>query len=202
MNNTKLFIEAILGALKLESNIYIMGAVEKLVERLETSDYQTFIAYLGERNAEYEKPIESIAKGVDEFYMMKTRELRSEVHDKTNILFAKINSMAGMYNQHKAEGKEFFISKVINKATEEKMIDDFELSTLKRVGTLEYIFTPRRAKGMYMNQLTLDWLWDEVHEAMVDLAGIKKSVVETLESGKYEIENKKLLAGLEIKRLK
>ena len=65
------FIKAIMSALRLENNIFIQGAIELLINRLAVEDYQAFIAYLGERKASYEKPIESIAKGVEEFCRIK-----------------------------------------------------------------------------------------------------------------------------------
>ncbi len=74
------FVKAIMSVLRLESNIYTIGAIEKIVDRLQSSDYPLFIAYLGERKSDYEKPIESIAKGVDEYYEIKLKpyKLKSE----------------------------------------------------------------------------------------------------------------------------
>lgn len=74
------FVKAIMSVLRLESNIYTIGAIEKIVDRLQSSDYPLFIAYLGERKSDYEKPIESIAKGVDEYYELKLKpyKLKSE----------------------------------------------------------------------------------------------------------------------------
>ncbi len=78
MNPRAEFVKAIMSVLRLESNIYTTGAIETIIDRLEIKDYQLFIAYLGERKADYEKPIESIAKGVEEFYQRKLNPHRDE----------------------------------------------------------------------------------------------------------------------------
>lgn len=71
MNPKQEFVKAIMQVLRLEANLYTMGAIESIIERLEVKDYTMFIAFLGERASDYEKPIQSIAKGVEEFYTMK-----------------------------------------------------------------------------------------------------------------------------------
>jgi len=83
MNAKQEFIKAIMQVLRLETNIYTMGAIEEIIERLEISDYTLFIAYLGERKADYEKPIESIAKGVDEFYNLKIEPIELTIEQKS-----------------------------------------------------------------------------------------------------------------------
>lgn len=82
VNPTQEFVKSIMSVLRLEQNIYTTGAIEKLIERLKVSDYQLFIAYLGERNSDYEKPIENIAKGVEEFYTKKLEPHRDEAKKK------------------------------------------------------------------------------------------------------------------------
>lgn len=81
MNPKQEFIKSIMSVLRLEQNIYTMGAIETIIERLKVSDYALFVAYLGERKSDYEKPIESIAKGVDEFYSMKLEPYRSKIKE-------------------------------------------------------------------------------------------------------------------------
>ena len=71
MNPKQEFVKAIMQVLRLEANLYTMGAIESIIERLEVKDYTMFIAFLGERASDYEKPIQSIAKGVEEFYTIK-----------------------------------------------------------------------------------------------------------------------------------
>lgn len=66
------FIQAVLMATRLDDkNEYIIGAVEILISRLEAKEYSRFLAYIGERNSDYEKPMENIAKGVQEFIDLK-----------------------------------------------------------------------------------------------------------------------------------
>jgi len=88
MNPKSEFIKAIMSVLRLESNIYTTGAIETIIERIDLSDYQLFIAYLGERKSDFEKPIENIAKGVDEFYAIKLKPFK----DKANKAYNEIGS--------------------------------------------------------------------------------------------------------------
>lgn len=75
MNIKTTFISAIMQLLRLESNIFITGAIEEVVDLLEIEDYKLFIAYLGERESKYEKPIQSITKAVKEFIEIKDNKL-------------------------------------------------------------------------------------------------------------------------------
>lgn len=86
MNPKQEFIKAIMQVLRLEANIYTMGAIEEIIDRLEVQDYTLFIAYLGERGSDYEKPIESIAKGVNEFYELKTAPMIRAAREKASRL--------------------------------------------------------------------------------------------------------------------
>ena len=200
MTKKDLFIKAITTSLRLDDNIFIIGAIEKLIDRLETSDYQTFIAYLGERKADYEKPIESIAKGVDEFYMLKTKKIRVELLEKAKVLEAKLNITGGLYESHKQASKEFFISKVENKDTGEKFIDDFEIATLKRIGTIDKIFSLRKDEyTQYEWEKRTPWIRDAILEAMIIESGIKPSVTETIEHTNAVDVN--LLSNIKIKRI-
>ena len=100
MNAKQEFIKAIMQVLRLEANIYTMGAIEEIIERLEISDYTLFIAYLGERKADYEKPIESIAKGVDEFYEIKMEPLRDASNKKADEIAECIYSYMSNKDNH------------------------------------------------------------------------------------------------------
>ena len=71
INIKKEFINAIIGLFRLEKNIFIIGAVEKIVEDVEEQDFIMLLAFLGDRKSEYERPIESITSGVKEFYDKK-----------------------------------------------------------------------------------------------------------------------------------
>ena len=86
MNPKQEFIKAIMQVLRLEANIYTMGAIEEIIDRLEVQDYTLFIAYLGERESDYEKPIESIAKGVNEFYELKTSPIIRAAREKSQMI--------------------------------------------------------------------------------------------------------------------
>ena len=71
MNPKKEFVNAIMSVLRLDQNIYTVASIEEIITRLDIKDYTKFIAYLGERSSDYEKPMQSIAKGVNEFYKLK-----------------------------------------------------------------------------------------------------------------------------------
>ena len=88
MNPKQEFIKAIMQVLRLEANIYTMGAIEEIIDRLEVQDYTLFIAYLGERESDYEKPIESIAKGVNEFYELKISPIVRASKEKANMIIS------------------------------------------------------------------------------------------------------------------
>lgn len=93
MNPRSEFVKAIIQVLRLEANIYTMGAVEEIIERIKQDDYAMFIAYLGEREGNYEKPIQTIAKGVDEFYEMKVAPIKAINVDKAKKLFSQLSGI-------------------------------------------------------------------------------------------------------------
>jgi len=72
MNPKKEFVKAIMSVLRLEQNIYTVASIEEIIDRIDVEDYTMFIAYLGEREYDYEKPIQTIAKAVDEYHEKKT----------------------------------------------------------------------------------------------------------------------------------
>ena len=109
MNAKQEFIKAIMQVLRLEANIYTMGAIEEIIDRLEVSDYTLFIAYLGERESNYEKPIESIAKGVNEFYELRTYPIVRAAREKAKI----ITSLFYSYFHNKPENQEK-LEKIMN----------------------------------------------------------------------------------------
>ncbi len=73
-----------------------MGAIESIIERLEVKDYAMFIAFLGERASDYEKPIQSIAKGVEEFYAMKIEPMErfydTKARNVSTMVYAYVSS--------------------------------------------------------------------------------------------------------------
>ena len=76
MNPRKEFVNAIMSVLRLEQNIYVTASIEEIIDRIDITDYTMFIAYLGERNSDYEKPIQTIAKATEDFYEKKNKPRR------------------------------------------------------------------------------------------------------------------------------
>ena len=103
MNPKQEFIKAIMQVLRLEANIYTMGAIEEIIDRLEVQDYTLFIAYLGERESDYEKPIESIAKGVNEFYDLKTSPMIRAYREKANRITICMRSYFYQNDEHQKD---------------------------------------------------------------------------------------------------
>ena len=106
MNPKTEFVKAIMSVLRLEANIYTNGAIETIIERLEVSDYQLFIAYLGERKADYEKPIENIAKGVEEFYDKKIEPFRNKALEMATDIKKALTSVSQMMENDEYEISE------------------------------------------------------------------------------------------------
>jgi len=95
MNPQKEFVNAIMSVLRLEQNVYVTASIEEIIDRIDVKDYTIFIAYLGERNSDFERPIQTIAKAVDEFYEKKnkpTRMMLIQKMDAINTLFTNTDS--------------------------------------------------------------------------------------------------------------
>lgn len=107
MNPKQEFIKSIMSVLRLEQNIYTMGAIETIIERLKVSDYALFIAYLGERKSDYEKPIESIAKGVDEFYSMKLEPHKDEARKNQDHILLMLIDFKKYISDHLSKNIDF-----------------------------------------------------------------------------------------------
>jgi len=107
MNPKKEFIKAIMSVLKLENNIYTIAAIEEIIDRIDIDDYILFIAYLGERKSDYERPIESISKAANEFYHQKTfpavELLSKQIEEQVSIIDG-IYSIE--YNRIRSEDKK------------------------------------------------------------------------------------------------
>lgn len=96
MNPKKEFVKAIMALLRLENNVYIVAGIEEVIDKLDQDDYITFIAYLGERDSEYERPIESVTKAVDEYYNIKLEPYKEEaniIFDKLRGAYYKVDAM-------------------------------------------------------------------------------------------------------------
>ncbi len=97
MNPKKEFVNAIMSVLRLEKNIYTVGAIEEIIDRIDTSDYTIFIAYLGERDSDFERPIQTIAKATEDFYEKKNKPKRFailEIVEQIVTLFRNSNHRA------------------------------------------------------------------------------------------------------------
>lgn len=106
MNPKKEFIKAIMSVLRLEDNIYITASVEEITDRIDIPDYKMFIAYLGERKSDYEKPIQSIAMAVEEFHRKRITPIAHGLLESWNNDFEKKRECMIGYNYQKIRGKE------------------------------------------------------------------------------------------------
>lgn len=154
INPKQEFVKAIMSVLRLEPNIYTTGAIETLIERLRVNDYQMFIAYLGERKADYEKPIENIAKGVDEFYHKKLEPHEAEARKIENEI---LNGLAEFKNYMKSQSDK--------KIDNQHIIDLVEENYGKQdESTKEYQIQYRT------NRLS----WERVEKRIIDLSTPEK----------------------------
>lgn len=74
MNPKNEFVKSLINNLKLDSELYTLGAVEKVIDRLEQDDYINFLILLGSRKSDYEIPMAKLINGVDEFIAIKYRK--------------------------------------------------------------------------------------------------------------------------------
>jgi len=91
MNPRKEFVSAIMSVLRLEQNVYVTASIEEIIDRIEISDYTMFIAYLGERNSDFERPIQTIAKATEDFYEKKNKPKRLEISNYADDVCKVIN---------------------------------------------------------------------------------------------------------------
>ncbi|NCD00183.1 MAG: hypothetical protein EOL95_10850 [Bacteroidia bacterium] len=143
MNPKQEFIKAIMQVLRLEANIYTMGAIEEIIDRLEVQDYTLFIAYLGERESDYEKPIESIAKGVNEFYELKTSPMIRAAREKANRLVSCLRVY--FFEKHDRQEDVSKIVGVVFVVSDEKFI--FSKESLDIVMSCEEGFNKFKESG-------------------------------------------------------
>lgn len=115
MNLKSEFVKAIMSVLRLEPNIYTTGAIETIIDRLDVSDYQLFIAFLGERKSDFEKPIENIAKGVDEFYEIKIEPRKESAKTKANETVGFLQAAVRIVAERQSETQSEIIEKLIKK---------------------------------------------------------------------------------------
>ncbi len=68
------FVKAVIGVLRLGSELYTVATVEAIVGRLNADDYVDYMVYLSSRNSQvksYEIPMEKLSNSVDEFIQEK-----------------------------------------------------------------------------------------------------------------------------------
>jgi len=93
MNPRKEFVNAIMSVLKLDQNVYVTASIEEIIDRIDMRDYTIFIAYLGERSGDFERPIQTIAKAVDEFYEKKNKPTRLMLRLKQNAIVSLVKNL-------------------------------------------------------------------------------------------------------------
>ena len=146
MNPKSEFVKAIMSVLRLEPNIYTTGAIETIIERLETSDYQLFIAYLGERNSEFEKPIENIAKGVDEFYKIKLKPYEEEASKIATKLYIGLSEAQKLVS---AQSEQYTETEEAMKIVEGKMEEFTVISDIARTNKIYDFFAELKTEKQH-----------------------------------------------------
>lgn len=180
MNPKSEFIKAIMSVLRLEANIYTTASIETIIERLEIEDYQLFIAYLGERKSDYEKPIENIAKGVDEFYEKKIQPLKLSASDKSKEVVNFLQWSVSYIAEKQDETQQEIIQKLIKKPEQIKefkanrdgvsiQISDSDYIAISNVGFKKFL------NGLFEYNASI-WLRDEMLKPY-----IKKSISDRIE---------------------
>jgi len=160
MNPKQEFVKAIMQLLRLEANLYTMGAIESIIERLEVKDYTMFIAFLGERASDYEKPIQSIAKGVDEFYAIKIEPMERAYDTKAREVSTMVYAYIGIAGHKKMDDCGFMVGKEFDKQDGGVLIFTEEDARLvKSVGGLQKFV---------------------IHDHTIDLDALRKSIKEFL----------------------
>lgn len=200
MNPKAEFIKAITQVLRLDANIYTMGAIEEIIERVDMEDYAMFIAFLGERESDYEKPIQSIAKGVEEFYKMKIKPLQVAAMDKADSICEFVGGYLHLTSKDKLRSEvvsdtENDPTKILS--TRLKNTGDGNILSMSKetfdlvmsIGGLEEVFT---GKGR-----------SELIEKLMD-GKVKPSIIEKIKNGavrnaseNFKIEDKRVMALLQ-----
>lgn len=160
MNPKQEFVKAIMQVLRLEANLYTIGAIESIIERLEVKDYTMFIAFLGERASDYEKPIQSIAKGVEEFYTMKIEPMERAFDTKAREVSTMVYAYVGAIGHKGEDDCDFMVGKEFGKHGGGSLIfTEEDAKLVKSVGGLQKFI---------------------IHEYTVDLDVLRKSIKEFL----------------------
>jgi len=77
----KKFTEAINTMFNFDNNIFIVATVETILREVKAEDYKAVIMHLAKRNSEFETSLNSLAKGIDEFYKAKREKLLDYARD-------------------------------------------------------------------------------------------------------------------------
>lgn len=175
MNPKQEFVKAIMQVLRLEANLYTMGAIESIIERLEVKDYTMFIAFLGERASDYEKPIQSIAKGVEEFYAIKIEPIERAYDTKAREVSTMVYAYVGAQGHNGNNDCGFMVGKEFSKQDGGLLVftqDDDHL--IKSVGGLQkYI--------IHYNTVDLDTLRKDIKEFLLKNI-IKPSITQKIKT--------------------
>lgn len=100
MNVKQEFINSIMGVLRLDKNVFTAGAIEHIIERLDIKDYSMFIAYLGERTGEYERPLETLANAVNEYYEIKLEPYKAKAQEMSKKITKAFKNMSDFFREN------------------------------------------------------------------------------------------------------
>lgn len=179
MNPKKEFVKAIMSVLRLEDNIYTIAAIEEIIDRIDTKDYTMFIAYLGERNSDFEKPIQTIAKATEYFYEKINKPKRLailEIIQNIEDVFNYSEYMAIEKHKKNKNGKLVVSKNAVEKEMlniSTKRIHDFSTDGI----SLPYSsLEPLIKKCGSINNLIDIYLKDKqgFHNYLIENSGIKK----------------------------
>ncbi len=208
MNPKKEFVNAIMSVLRLEQNIYVTASIEEIVDRIDMSDYTIFIAYLGERNSDFERPIQTIAKATEDFYEKKNMPKRIEISEYAENIckiinggyHALVNNKKTAYLQE--HGKERFSTTTEHESvilTKNKEIVDFisRVKSIDRINVKENIGIIDKVGGLkLLVDISRDDETDLKNYIMTKL-GIEKyrqlSIEEKIDKSAKEGMNSKML---------
>ena len=191
MNPQKEFVKAIMSVLRLEQNIYTVASIEEIVDRIDVSDYTIFIAYLGERSSDFERPIQTIAKATDDFHSKKTTPKVLAVTENIQETLKSINKLMSEYlKKETGYTNEYELAK--SHANDNGMFSDMEQAKEAQESS-EKIFDNAR-KDIFSKLRNKD---QEFFDS-IDIQGDKLSVdLETMKRYGFTIAD--LLNGIPIK---
>lgn len=195
MNPKQEFVKAIMQVLRLEANLYTMGAIESIIERLEVKDYTMFIAFLGERASDYEKPIQSIAKGVEEFYTIKIEPMERAYDTKAREVSTMVYAYVTQYGHDGMDDCNALIGLVFSKQSGGDITFSVEdAGLIKSVGGLQkYIIHDHTADLDALRQNIKEFLLKDI---------VKPSIIQKIKNQSEATATKTLaLCNTALKRV-